>query len=258
MAGRGLVQSLERGLAVLETVARSDRGASLRTIAEELGLKAPTAHNLVRTLAAHGWLERVGPPVRYRLGAAVEGLVRAQSENGLRREAAAAMEALQGDWPDAILTLAEHRGTEVFIVLRMAPERPGFLEEPRGHELHPYGSASALLFQALWPADTRMAYRRAHPFSEQGARLWKSASRLDRFLAEAGARGFVEVEFPEDAQVKMAASVPGPGGVPVATLGAAVPSGSRTAAQRARLRGALLASAGRVGGGAEDGKERRR
>ena len=52
----GLVQSLDRGMRVLETVSGGD-GLSLSEIAAASGLPAPTVYRMLRTLEAHGMVE---------------------------------------------------------------------------------------------------------------------------------------------------------------------------------------------------------
>jgi len=67
----GRIQSLERGFAVLEQVARSRDGATLSELARELGLHTSTLYHLTRTLVALGYL-RTGPDdKRYRMGRGV-------------------------------------------------------------------------------------------------------------------------------------------------------------------------------------------
>ena len=54
MPGSALVQSLLRGLSIVELVAESESGVSLTEIAGHLGVGRPAAHNLARTLVTNG------------------------------------------------------------------------------------------------------------------------------------------------------------------------------------------------------------
>lgn len=242
MAGRNYVQALERGIAVVQAVAHSEDGAGLQAIASQLGLKAPTVHNLIRTLAAHGWLERVGTPVRYRLGRAVAELLRENGERLLLRRAAKALLGLQALHPQAVLTLAERVGAEVVIALRSAPERPGVVERPQGHLLGAYSSAATLLFQAYWNGEERAAYRSAHPFLEQGAPFWKNPSGLERFLEDVRAQGHAVLDLEGEMQFRAAAPVFGRGSELRATLGLALPAAARS--RRAAVRDLVEAAGG--------------
>lgn len=63
----GHTQALSRGLAVLEALAASDAGATLTTLAAQLRLPAPTAHRLLATLEAAGFV-RAGPKGEWQIG----------------------------------------------------------------------------------------------------------------------------------------------------------------------------------------------
>lgn len=68
---RAQVQSVDRAARTLETLAAGDgRGASLSEIAAELGVARSTAHALLRTLEAHGFVTEVAGP-RFVLGTAL-------------------------------------------------------------------------------------------------------------------------------------------------------------------------------------------
>ncbi len=63
----GHTQALSRGLAVLEALAATDAGATLTTLAATLDLPAPTAHRLLATLEAAGFV-RAGPKGEWQIG----------------------------------------------------------------------------------------------------------------------------------------------------------------------------------------------
>src|SRR5262245_7604679 len=65
--GAGHTQALSRGLAVLEALAATDGGATLTALAAQLRLPAPTAHRLLATLEAGGFVS-AGPKGEWRIG----------------------------------------------------------------------------------------------------------------------------------------------------------------------------------------------
>lgn len=241
-----LVQSVLRGLDILEAVGASQDGLALRELSDRLGLKGPTVHNLARTLAARGFLQKTVDPPRYRLGRAVVELARLQADDVLARRAAGVIRRLFARLDRATVTLNRPVGGEVVTVLRISPERPGLLERPRGRSMHPYGTASALLFQALWTEAERAAYRRRYPFWEYGAHLWGSPQRLERILARARRNGYAAVRLGEGGIYPVAAPVFGEGGELLAAVGASVPLGRGAAADRRRVVERVAAAAKRL------------
>ena len=235
MAETPLVQSLLRGLDLLALVAESPEGVSLRDLAERAGLKSPTTHKLIRTLASKGFLERATRPVRYRLGPATLQIADAHWRSALLRRAPAVLESVSRRVESATVTLSQAVGGEVMTLLRIAPERPNWIERHANRVMHPYFTASALVFQAWWTAEERAAYRRTHPFWELGAHIWESEERLDAFLAEVREAGYAAPEFETKGVCPVAAPVFSRKGGLRAAVGASVPTGNADASTRARL-----------------------
>lgn len=71
------IQSLARGLRILEVIAVTDQVGSLAKISRELKLNRSTAHHLLRTLAAHGYVVQDGVTRVYRLGPKIQRLASA-------------------------------------------------------------------------------------------------------------------------------------------------------------------------------------
>jgi IclR family acetate operon transcriptional repressor len=65
---QSLVQSVGRAFDILEALAASPEGLGVHELARRLGLKAPTAHNLLKTLVARSYAEQDPATLRYRLG----------------------------------------------------------------------------------------------------------------------------------------------------------------------------------------------
>ncbi len=190
LAGADLVQSLTRGLELLELIAGADEGLSLGHLAGELGVKPPTAHNLLRTLMARGYVEKTERPVRYRLGPALPQLVAQRSRRAWVDRAAETVARLYAALGGATVTVAEYGGGEVSLVLRMSPETGGTLERPAGRHMHAYGSASSLVFQAFLCTEDRQQFRQRYPFWEFGAQLWKTSEAFELELERIRRQGY--------------------------------------------------------------------
>lgn len=247
MARSNLVQSLERGLDILERVAQSGRnGTGVRDVALALGLKAPTAHNLMRTLTARGYLRRTSAPVRYHLGPRARALARSADEEALPAMAEQELLALHAGHPDTVFTLSRASARSVGVVLRVSPDDPGRIQRPPVHTLGPYGSASALLFQAYWPAEQRDAFAAQHPFWDHAAPLWKTPEALAGYLQEVRRSGVAVTHFPGEAILKIAAPVLAADGAIAAAVGGSTALRGLTAIQRGRLIADVKAAAQRL------------
>lgn len=245
MPGSTPLQSVTRAVAILEAVGHAgSRGASLQELARELNLKAPTVHNFLRTLLAKNWLERDDAAPRYRLGSAFLATAAGVRRDHFLQAAGQAMLRLAAACPQATVSLAAYAAPEVVVCQRVSPRRPGILEESLHNRLHPYGSASPLLFQAFWSDEERAAYRQTHPFWENGGgELWKSVARLEAFLEAARRKRAVLLDLAGEEMVKAAVPVATPGGAIRYALGASLPAKFLPAARRAAWVAVLAAEA---------------
>jgi len=233
MPGNGLVQSLARGLTILDVVALHGE-ASLQDIVAATGLKKPTAHNLVRTLIASGYLYQTCPGAGYMLGDAPTRLALSHQQQRLHTAGAAAMHDLREALPSATFTLGRYIDGNITAVLRNTTTAPHHVEHPLGMIMHPYSSATALLFQAMWDETERDTFRLLHPFSEMGGPLWQSEEALDHFLAASRSRGGVVLDKGQSQGrnlVPLAVPIEDTPGHTTAALGIAL-SGNETIAAR--------------------------
>jgi IclR family transcriptional regulator, acetate operon repressor len=151
------VQSVARGLSLLEAVAQRQEPATAQDLATQLGLKLPTAHHLLATLVETGFLDRVAR--RYRLGTKIAGLA-AALDRALKPPAAfeRAMHWLADEtqetayvsrWENLDVTIVA--AAEGARAVRVTGIRPGL----RGHA---YARASGKALLAAGPDDRRDAY----------------------------------------------------------------------------------------------------
>ena len=70
------IQSLARGLKIMELLAASTDAVSVTELADELGIDKSSASRLVQTLANHGYAEQDAQSRRYRLGPQIVRLSR--------------------------------------------------------------------------------------------------------------------------------------------------------------------------------------
>lgn len=176
------IQSLQRGMRILELVGRGEDGLTLPELARLMDLGKTTVHNLVRTLAVGGYLVRRTGPLRYALGPALFQLVGHRRLHALRERAAPILLELSRRHPGSAAVFAEPADADIRVTLRASQEQPGRVEHPVDRFIPAYTNATSLLFLAFWSTEQRRAYLGRHPFGELGAHFWFDEERLDAQL----------------------------------------------------------------------------
>jgi DNA-binding IclR family transcriptional regulator len=221
MPGSNLVQSVQRALDIVQAVCDAEAGLSLAEIARAIGVHETTVHNLARTLASRGVLQKAGRPVRYTIGPALPELVRRARKTRFLEQAALVMRDLAHQLPSVTWTLTQKSGSEFLVKLRMSPEHNGLLQRPEHRSLSPYGSASALVYQAFLPPDELQTFREQYPFDDYGQQRWLTRRKFDAFLASVRRKGYA-LPAVEDDRLILARPVFEEGRQIVAVLGAAM------------------------------------
>lgn len=188
MAGSDLVQSLARGLELLRLVAASPEGMRLGDLAEASGLKVTTAHNLLRTLLAQGFLSRDAAS-RFVLGAGLFELAASAQDSAFRQRLAAALPALARRFSNDTVTVSCIVEAQARCVLRLSPERPGQLQRNPGNVFAPYTSTTAIVLQS-YVSDAVKRLEKLHPFAEYGAGVWGSAANFAKTRALVRKQGY--------------------------------------------------------------------
>lgn len=182
MANSDLVQSLSRGLDLLQLIGSRPEGMWLNDLAEASGLKKTTAHNLLRTLCARGFVanDRLG---RYSIGPCFFEL--SEKMNAAERLADASVKMLEFSkrFPDHVITFSTLRGGEVTCVLRVSPDMPDMVQRPASRHYMPYSSASAIVLQAANPREAQLV-EALYPFDEYGAGIWGNSSDFAKVCAD--------------------------------------------------------------------------
>lgn len=205
MPASDLVKSVGRALDIVELVAGSDAGLTLAELSRTLALNATTVHNLARTLAAKGFLEKSGRPVRYAVGPAFLEIARRTRESRLLGQAALVLRDLSRRYPGVTWTLVQKNGPEFLVKLRMSPEQSGVLQKPEHRSMSPFSSASALVYQAFLPPDELESLYERYPFDEYGQHRWFTRERFDAFLASVRQKGYA---MPGSTDGRLIAAVP--------------------------------------------------
>ncbi len=186
MANSDLVQSLLRGLELVELLAGHPEGLRLNELAEKTGLKKPTAHNLLRTLCARDFAVGSGDG-RYTAGPAFFAAAEQIRRSERLRDAERALLELACRFGGHVLTVATLTPGAVKCVLRVSPDLPGVVQHPESRTFMPYSSASAIVLQSTNPQEAA-TLESLYPFDEYGVGLWGDAAGFaavrDRVLRE--------------------------------------------------------------------------
>lgn len=143
------VKSAGRVLDIFELLAAEPDGFSVTEIGAKLGIARSSAHALVKTLAARGYLRREGADSkRLTLGVPLVQLGLSVTERlELRTVARGVLERLVAAWHEtALLAVANH--AEIVYVDKVVSDRFGFRTDPRVNArrpLHSHSLGKALL-----------------------------------------------------------------------------------------------------------------
>ena len=222
MPGSQLIQSLLRGLDILDALADRPAGMALRDVAGALEVAPSTAHNLLRTLAARGFVEKDGAV--YRAGPQIERLHRRTQSRAYLEACDRELLDLSSAYPGAIFIYGEPRGADLVSIRRVSPANPGVVERPFSRAFAPYNSISSLVYQAFADAETVALMRLEHPFSEQGAHLWDNPESVEDFLEDVRRRGYGISPFePKTGFLRLAVPVVRADGALLGAIGASIP-----------------------------------
>lgn len=183
------IQSVTRATTLLTLVATKRTNGSGKALAEAAGLAVPTAHHLLATLVAEGFLAQ-DEHARYLLGPKVAVLA----------------EALQRDLtpPSYLLTalhrladatgetayLAAWRQGEIHLLSAIEGHQPVRVSVPASPYRDAHARASGKLFLAHLDADVRDAYLSAHPLRKLTSHTITARRRFVASLEEIRERGY--------------------------------------------------------------------
>lgn len=237
-----MVQAVERAMALLERLdAAGPEGLGLRELAGAVGLKPPTAHHLVRTLEALGYVAQDRDSRRYRLGPRAVTLGQPQAfEAVLTRVAAGPVSELQERLNETVV-LAVYHDRRRLTLLSAESQEPLRVVPTRGQDDRLYHTATGrVLLSGLEEAELE-AVEALH-----GALGGLGPTELRRELRRIRETGNARYE-PDQGHV-VAVAVPvalAPRLGPVA-LGVYLPAARYSAEREAELLRALRETAARI------------
>jgi DNA-binding IclR family transcriptional regulator len=227
-----MVQSVERALALLELLAAAEPGGlALGELAGRAGLKGPTAHHLLATLAALGYARQVAETRRYGLGPRALAL-------GRRRDLA---ETLTDAAEPAVAALRAAVNETVVLALWDAGRRHTLLTAESEQPLR-VAADTGFDDRFLTTATGRVLLAQLDPERLAG---WPEALAVAADLSRIATAGAARHVDP--AMEVVALAVPVPAAEVNASLGLYLPLSRSSAAREAELLAALEAAAAAIG-----------
>lgn len=219
--GAGLVQSVDRALDLLEAMARADRPLGVGELAAATGLAQGTAHRLLRTLQARGYVRRDAAR-KYALGASAFVLGDAAQRSLARSAQPHLSELVRLCGETANLAVLE--GDEVVYLAQIpSPHSLRMFAEVGRHVPAHTTAVGKVLLAAMPPERARALVAR----TGLAPRTPKSITDADEFMHELAAtreRGWASDEGEQELGVRCAAVPVGHGADVVAAMSVSGPA----------------------------------
>ena len=235
-----MIQSIDRAISIMTAVAARNSWVGVRDVARQVGLKVPTAQNILKTLAARGFLEFSDETRRYRLGLAVHRLadsiepVSWISEFGrpfIERVFAAFGETV------TVTTMVQDR---VVVVDSRVSDSPLTVIHPRRVVDHPHCLASGKMLLSDKDEAFIRHYAASQPLAELGPNTPVTAEELLSELALTREQGYAEaIDCQGHGVGAIAVPVRDAAGRIAMTVACSAPLSRFDAARRTRVRAAL-------------------
>lgn len=202
---RGGVQSIGRGFAILEEIARNRDGIGLAELSKRVGLHNSTTFHLVKTMVSLGYVRQMRDSKRYRIGRPLFALAAsALDEIEMMSLATPVLEDLSREtgesahfsvrMGDAVVVLARTSGPGAFqLTDRVGVVRPAHCT-----------ALGKIMLAAMAPAQFEHYLRRAE-LKAQTPKSISSAERLSREIAEVRRLGLAIDDGEFDAEVRCVA-----------------------------------------------------
>jgi len=243
-----MIQSVDRALTILNAVAARDSWVGVREIARIVELKVPTVQNLLKTLAARGYLEFSEEFRGYRLG--VAPLVLAEKTNPVARMADFARPYLKELFTrfGETTTCCTLFGGQVVVVDSIMSAEPLTVIHPNRIVEHPHCLASGRLLLAFASEELVRNYIKDTPFSELGANLPMNGAEFLQELEVIRRQRYAEAINARSQGVgAVAVPVFGPGGDVAFALACSAPLARFDDERRAAVRAVYEACAQKMG-----------
>jgi|GEM_PF-1696723 len=200
------VQSLQRGLALLEHLSERADGASLKDLASHLGTSSAATYHLILTLVERGYARRLEKPIRYTLGERWLTIAAGQAAREFTSAIHDEMLNIARRLPGVGVHFSEPIAESIVVVAHIASSLPDYIQRESRHVLPPYVSGGSLAHLAFWPDDVSETYQNRYPFNHYGLPFWRTRKAYEKALATMRSERFFLM--PEDSPLKLKLAMP--------------------------------------------------
>ena len=249
MANNDLVGAVVKAMALVRIVSSARNGMRLNELAEAAGLKTVTCFNLVRTLVAGGFLEKING--RLYTGSEISRIAETRFQTEFFRQAESVLLKLNSLWPRATVIFAVPGKSGMEQTHRISFEHPGVIQRLNNEQLPPYASGAGLLGLAyIEDEDILLSMEEKYPFSELAVPLWKSRKALNAYLAKCRKDRLAVVPFDTDIFHRVSVPIFDRSGRFIAVIGISCPLRNFPGQDFSEVTESLKAAAASFGGAA--------
>ncbi len=197
------VQSLKRGMILIETISARREGINLKDLAHAIDCSSAATYHLVQTLVDGGFVKRLESPARYVLGDKLLNLMSNENKDRYYNIVHEEMLRLQKQLPDSSLFYSEYIGNHVTVRSAIHENNPTQIQRPNNYILPPYLSAGSVVHLAYWSSEISDQYQQIYPFHMYGHVLWDDWETFETILAKTRKEGCILVPEKKPLNLKL-------------------------------------------------------
>jgi DNA-binding IclR family transcriptional regulator len=212
------VQSLQRGLTLIEAISARREGINLKDLAQAIGCSSAATYHLVQTLADSGFVKRLENPARYVLGTKLIHLLSNENQDRYYDILYDELFKLQKQLPGSCLYYSEYVGNHITVNRQIDANNPTQIQRQGTFNLPPYLSAGSTVHMAYWPEETRNQYMQIYPYQEYGQLVWGAWENYETLLIQTRKDGCVLIPERNPLHLKLGLPILGKSGELMAAL----------------------------------------
>lgn len=184
------VQSLQRGLNLIEIISSRRDGINLKDLAQSIGCSSAATYHLAQTLADSGFVERLENPARYVLGQKLLNLLSNENQDRFYNIVHEEMFNLRKQLPGSMIYFSEYTGGNVAVRTYIDSHNPSQVQRAVNHILPPYLSAGAVIHMAWWPQEVCEIYMQRFSYESYGKLQWGDWENFEQMINKTRKDGY--------------------------------------------------------------------